>query len=429
MAGTGPQAGQDIGTVLTGCTCVPADTPACASCEVYTRERLLTCETCRTHYHPTCLGLGRYSYAAGVFTCAPCICISAAIPNHTGSRAQENAHRLVALRAQATQSSTQATYASALARYTYWAMEIAGIPKGDALPTHPGVGIAPIRIQLFLTWATEKYAYATIESTISALADWHRSKGLAPSSFVRTMDITRLMRTIKSTQGTRGVPQGKTGLSKPLLRLLIGYLAEKARTDSIMRSLYERDTAWLILGFFGMLRRSEIIALNLEDISFRYKRGKPSHVEVQIRRSKTDRAGIGATITLAVRSVDGIHIFGTLSDWHASRLRMGDKSSPLFPAWDLDRRCPSMSLRIQTGQALATRLRLYLTDLKVQFPELSVNVASYGMHSLRRGGVIAAWEAGVDIERIKSHGRWKSDAVRAYMQATLAIRLGVTTAM
>ena len=46
-------------------------------------------------------------------------------------------------------------------------------------------------------------------------------------------------------------------------------------------------------------------------------------------------------------------------------------------------------------------------------------------HSLRRGGAIAMVESGVKRELIKLHGRWRSDAVEAYLQPSLATRLGV----
>ena len=96
--------------------------------------------------------------------------------------------------------------------------------------------------------------------------------------------------------------------------------------------------------------------------------------------------------------------------------------------WDLDNYQLGFT-KLGSGQALAQRLKLYLQQLKIRHPALSVNPNSYGMHSLRRGGVVAAWGAGVELKKIKAHGRWKSDAVRAYMQATLPIKLSVTQAM
>ena len=82
-----------------------------------------------------------------------------------------------------------------------------------------------------------------------------------------------------------------------------------------------------------------------------------------------------------------------------------------------------------TSQALATRLKTLLTRLIQQVSGLDVNPSDYGMHSLRRGGTIAAWAAGVDVEKIKAHGRWRSEAVRVYMTAGPDIKLSVTSAM
>jgi hypothetical protein len=101
---------------------------------------------------------------------------------------------------------------------------------------------------------------------------------------------------------------------------------------------------------------------------------------------------------------------------------------PLLVAWDFtNRRLAKHGL--SSAQALATRLKLLLAEVQAWKPSLGINPASFGMHSLRRGGVVAAWQAGVDIEKIKAHGRWRSDAVRVYMTPGLDIKLSVTAAM
>jgi hypothetical protein len=51
------------------------------------------------------------------------------------------------------------------------------------------------------------------------------------------------------------------------------------------------------------------------------------------------------------------------------------------------------------------------------------------MHSLRRGGTVAAWAAGMDKARLMAHGRWRSNAIKAYLTASLAIKLSVTQSM
>lgn len=336
------------------------------------------------------------------------------------------AHRLVWLRAMRVQESSQSTYASGLHRYVRFGRDVCNKPAEAMLP--PGnQGVDIETLHLFISWAAGKYKYNTIQSTMSALADWHKSKGIDHTA-ISSRTTQTLLATVKATQGPAGLPAGKQGLTKPLLKLLITYLHNQAKANPAMRELLLRDECLVLLGFYGMLRRSEKVALTLNDVRTGTTEGG-SYVELHIKKSKTDRGRVGATVTITGCTRDGIDILGPLTRYIEARAEHApSQSSPLFTAWDLDSlTCkPAAGL---TGQALAKRLQLHLTALKAKYPDIQVNPRNYGMHSLRRGGVIAAWEAGVDIEKIKSHGRWRSDAVRAYMQATRAIRLMVTANM
>jgi integrase len=281
-------------------------------------------------------------------------------------------------------------------------------------------------VQLFLAYAARKYKVSTIKATIDALAHWHTSKGASTLS-VRNNRVTDLLKSISLQQGPSGVPQGKQGMSKPLLRLLLGFLAKEAATQPHMQDLYTRDAAWLVLGFFGMLRRSEIIALNTGSISF-HKVPTP-HLRVHIARSKTDQAGRGATILLQDTAAGGVEITTRVQRLLQLRKQMGaGPSDPLFTAWDLSAYKLS-STRLQNGQALAKCLTRHLSTLIERHPTLQLHPSSYGMHSLRRGGATAAWEGGVDKDRIMAHGRWTSSAVDAYLTATTTVKLSVTAAM
>ena len=55
----------------------------------------------------------------------------------------------------------------------------------------------------------------------------------------------------------------------------------------------KRDRALLLLGFAGALRRSELVALDLEDLTETDK-----GLDVIIRRSKTDQEGAGQAIAI-----------------------------------------------------------------------------------------------------------------------------------
>ncbi|WIA16725.1 hypothetical protein OEZ85_013379 [Tetradesmus obliquus] len=192
--------------------------------------------------------------------------------------------------------------------------------------------------------------------------------------------------------------------------------------------LYLKDTCWVLLGFFGMLRRPEIIALQMRDITLDSS-AEQKCVERHIRRSKNDRRGEGVVVTIVGTTNNGIRIADLMEEWLALRQHSSaPPTDPLSPKWDLDNLCIPNS-PIKSAQALNLCLKTYLTDLKAKYPSLPVNPSTYGMHSLRRGGVMAAWLAGVDVEKIKAHGRWRSDAVRAYMQTTRIMRMVVTQTM
>jgi site-specific recombinase XerD len=66
-------------------------------------------------------------------------------------------------------------------------------------------------------------------------------------------------------------------------------LAMAANTGADLKGL--RDRALLLIGFAGALRRSELVALNIEDIE-----EAPDGMKITIRHSKTDQEGAGQTI-------------------------------------------------------------------------------------------------------------------------------------
>lgn len=415
-------------SVLTGRRAAqhPGVADSCDVCGTSARSNLVRCTQCKTAVHTTCLGLGRHAFPAGHFTCASCVRFESKVAVPNTSAAREVAHQLVNLRAQRVQSSSEATYASGLHRYLRFSFDILELPAYVALPCGPTETIQQSHVELFVSWASTRYKVSTIRSTLSALVHWHKSKGVVADT-VSCPKVTQLVDAVERQQGPSGLPVGKVGMSKAILRLLLGFLAQTQGSDPRLEPLRMRDATWLTLGFFGMLRRSELIQLRVGDIVIAVT--EPQHVALTIRRSKTDPVGRGQHVVLAARSADGVDILGRVKGWLSQRRAAGaTELSPLFPSWSLDTYTFS-NIAILTGEALALRLRGYLQQLVRAYPGLNINPLAYGMHSLRRGGVVAAWAAGVDVEKIKSHGRWSSDAVRSYMTADLAIRLQVTTTM
>lgn len=404
-----------------------AEAPICGTCGEPALSRLgpLKCVSCEQFFHRECMGLHRHSFIAGEFVCAPCVLLAAKISS-ASSKATEAANTLVYLRANRVQGSSLDTYAASLHRFVHFATSVAGYSVEEALPPGKNGVIPPALVELFLADATNKYKHSTIKATLVSLAHWHKSKG-APVDSVHNPSTFDLLRAIARHQGPQGVPQGKAGMSKSLLRLLLSHLATKAQGDPRMAPIHMRDQAWLVLGFFGMMRRSEILALRVGDIS--YSPSPAPHLSVRIARSKTDPEGKGSNVIIRAVSKDSIKIWDRVHALLQYRTAQGAApQDPLFTQWDLDKMQLS-AIPLGTGQALAKRLQVMLSALVTQYPSLPVHPASYGMHSLRRGGATAAWEGGVDRDRIMSHGRWTSAAVDAYLVATPVIKLSVTALM
>ena len=401
-------------------------TPLCGLCHTPASSRLITCRSCEGVFHPSCLGIYKSAYTAGEFVCAPCSLLAANVVGPVHPKASAAAHMLVHLKGSRVQESSMDTYASALHRFIHFTTEICGKPLREVMPPGRNGVVSTDLVLLFLGYAATRYKLNTIKVTISALVDWHKSKN-APSDTVAHghPEIKAVLQSIKVHQGPEGKPIGKVGLPLPMLKLLLRYLHDKQSTEPAMSDLYTRDAVWLCLGFFGMLRRSEIIALRLNDVSFT---PLPSpHITLRIRSSKADKASHGAMVVISATSASGVEILRRVAALTLRLKELGAEAHhPLIPAWDYTSYSLNLPVPLANGQALATRLKLHLANIKASYPLVDINVSDYSMHSLRRGGVVAAWQAGVPVEQFKAHGRWASSAVQAYMVPTKDILIGVT---
>jgi site-specific recombinase XerD len=136
---------------------------------------------------------------------------------------------------------------------------------------------APV-IALYLTSLAKRgLAVSTIRRRAAAIARAHRQHGHLPA----TSDprVLTVMEGIARVHGA--APNKKTALLRdPLLELI-------DRTDTTTPAGI-RDRALLLLGFAVGLRRSELVALAIEDLS-----PSPDGLRIRIARSKTDQQGRG----------------------------------------------------------------------------------------------------------------------------------------
>ncbi|WP_018260330.1 site-specific integrase [Methylobacterium sp. WSM2598] len=143
----------------------------------------------------------------------------------------------------------------------------------------------------------------------------------------------------------------------------------------------KRDRALLALGFAGAFRRSELVALDAEDLQ-----EHPEGLRVLVRRSKTDQEGAG--FEKAIPHGRFVRPVALVRDWLGAA---GITSGPVF-------RPVSRSGRVRgeerlTTQSVAAIVKRYATAA-------GLDASSFGAHSLRAGYITTAAEHGAGMARI-----------------------------
>jgi len=151
------------------------------------------------------------------------------------------------------------------------------IRDGCALPSSPADVVA------WLTKVSTRLAPATIQRRLVALNVWHQQhEHLSPVSNAK---VKRVLAGICRTVGT------KQRSVKPLVRDdLISVLAAVERQKPMVVA---RDSALLLLGFASALRRSNLVTIKVEHITY-HKDG----IDIFIPRSKTDSQGKGRVLSV-----------------------------------------------------------------------------------------------------------------------------------
>jgi len=223
---------------------------------------------------------------------------------------------------------------------------------------------------------------STIRRRKSAIAYAHDQAGLDDPTSGK--HLKRILEGIARETGT--APYRKAALTIDLLRLALGAL--KGGSPRTIR-----DRAILLVAFNGALRRSEVAALNVDDVRF-----ETEGVVVSIRRSKTDQEGVGYELGLPYHPDAAICPVRALQNWlEESRLDSG----ALFRTFE------------SSGQNMRdSRIDGKSVARLVKRAARAANItADLSGHSLRAGFVTSAAKAGISIDRIANVSRHKSPAV------------------
>jgi len=233
---------------------------------------------------------------------------------------------------------------------------------------------------------------STISQRLAAIRWAHETQDLTSPTIHK--GVRSVMAGIRRKLGT--APKRKNPATPDHLLMMI------ARTSDDLLSI--RDRALLLFGFASALRRSELVALDLDDLE-RTERG----VLVTIRKSKTDQEGAGRQLAIVPGRSDATCPIYALDRWlKAAEIKKG-------------RVFRSVSRHGNIGESLGTRAVGEIVKRLAATAGLDADL--YGGHSLRAGFVTAAADRGASIDRIMDHtGHQSPSMVRVYTRRSDAFR-------
>ena len=242
-----------------------------------------------------------------------------------------------------------------------------------SLPADPKI------LSIYLTHLSQTSKFSTLKSRIASISVIHKLKG----HYIDTKHpVIR-----ENLLGIKRVKGSNQKAKKPILindlKLIINTI-NKLKIKDIRKT---RDKAIILIGFAGGFRRSELVAIDNEDVEF-VREG----VKIFVKRSKTDQSGEG--MTKAIPSFDNAFYCPVLhlQDWLA---KGKTKKGKIFPISD-----KSVALIIKKYANLA-----------------GLDGNKYAGHSLRSGFATSTAESGAEERNIMAMtGHKTTQMVRRYIQ-------------
>ena len=226
---------------------------------------------------------------------------------------------------------------------------------------------------------------ATLTRRMAAIRYAHRLAG-HPSP-TDAEPVRAVMRGIRRETGA--APDQKAAATAERLRDMLATLPDTLAG--------KRDRALLALGMAGAFRRSELVSLEVRDLV-----RMPDGLQVTIRRSKTDQEGRGQVI--AILRGSRLRPVRAVQDWLDAA---GIANGPVFRAIDRHGRVSAAALSAQSVALVVKRCA----------EAAGLDPDEFAGHSLRRGFLTSAAEAGADVLRMMEVSRHRRvETVREYVR-------------
>ena len=247
----------------------------------------------------------------------------------------------------------------------------------------------PQTVALYLTDRAATLKTSSLARRLTTINRAHQVAGYPSPAAMQHAIVSEVWKGIRRTKGTAQVGK-KPFLTSDLRRILAALPAD-------LRGV--RDRALLLAGFAGGFRRSELAALQIEDLE-----ATAEGIVVRLRRSKTDPEGQGRMVALPYGSDPKTCPVHALQAWMEAA---GLTAGPLFRA--IDRR-GAVSKRGFNPDSIG-----YL--VKHAAAGAGFETADYAGHSLRAGlATQAAMNGAGELAIMKQTGHRSLATVRKYIR-------------
>lgn len=251
----------------------------------------------------------------------------------------------------------------------------------SALPAEPAT------VHRYLASVSDDLAVSTIRRRLTSIAVVHKAAGYPDPT--KDEHIIRTWRGIRREHGV--APRKVRAIRAAVLRQLVEPLTDWPADV--------RDRAILTIGMAGALRRSEIVAIDVEHMTV-----DEDGLRMRIPRSKRDQEGEGALVGMTNGTRWETCPATSWETWlEVSEIRSG----PAFRAID---RHGNLSPRRLTDRQIARIVQRRAEAVGLPAEE-------FAGHSLRAGFATEAVARGRSELVVMRHGRWRSgQAMRGYVQ-------------
>jgi len=253
-------------------------------------------------------------------------------------------------------------------------------------------------VGLYLAARASTHRPATLDRRLVAITAAHRAAGYGLDT--RHATIRETLAGIKRTHGT--AQTGKAPAVAADIRAMV-----EAQPDGLLGC---RNRALILLGFDSACRRSELEALDVEDVALTH-----DGIVLTLHRSKTDQAGAGRQIGVPYRSNPAMCTVRAVQDWiEAAGISTGALFREIGPGGQLVATYVD-ALGRRRGERLSGKSIALV--VKAAARAAGLDPVRYGGHSLRAGFATAAAQAGAAERSIMQQTGHKSlPMVRRYIR-------------